>query len=51
MLSKISYDYLKEDNKYLTLYVDISNPSSNKAYSDIGYKYITNLVNYNLKGE
>ena len=46
MVSWASQYYLDHGYEYVTLYVDKTNPYSNKAYSAIGYDYICSVYTF-----
>jgi len=47
-VAKISKHLLEEGNKYCFLFTDLSNPTSNKIYQDVGYKPIIDMDQYNF---
>ena len=37
-------ELLKQGRNEITLYTDMSNPTSNKIYIDLGYKFVCNSL-------
>lgn len=46
LVAKLSQQLLDEGKSFITLYTDLSNPTSNSIYQKIGYKQIGEFANY-----
>lgn len=47
--SKITQLFLERGKKETNLYTDMKNPTSNKIYQDIGYKFVCDSVHFSIK--
>ncbi len=48
IVSNLSQLILNDGKRFCTLYTDLSNPTSNKIYREIGYKPIADVVDINF---
>lgn len=48
--AKLTQQLLKEGKRETSLYTDMSNPTSNKIYQRIGYKFVCDSIHYGIGG-
>jgi hypothetical protein len=47
--ARLTQHLLKEGRRETTLYTDMSNPTSNRIYQKIGYKFVCDSIHYGIK--